>query len=374
MSIHWHSRGLLGGLATTIVALAFTPVPAVSAEPRVSEKTAKPLVSAVDGVELVVSDRARSRSFFESIGFIFEGEDEFMGAAAAARSGLSGTHLRRVRLSLGTEHLALLQYSSPADGRPVPSDSRGNDLWFQHVAIVVSDMDRAFSWLRAQHVAYVSSAPQTLPAWNAAAGGIQAFYFADPDGHTLEIIHFPKGKGDPRWQAQTGCARTPAPLCLFLGIDHTAITVSDTDQSLAFYRDRLGMQIVGESENYGPEQEHLNGVFGARLRITALRAASGPGLELLQYLSPRGGRPMPHDARANDLFHWQIVVGATDSERVGKAASATGGHAISRLAEAHELIVRDRDGHALLVHESPEDRVFSRLGASSVTGPSPRRN
>ena len=45
------------------------------------------------------------------------------------------------------------------------------------------------------------------------------------------------------------------------------------------------MTIAGTSENYGVEQEHLNNVFGARLRITALRAARGPGVELLEYLA-----------------------------------------------------------------------------------------
>ena len=50
------------------------------------------------------------------------------------------------------------------------------------------------------------------------------------------------------------------------------------------------MKVAGESENYDTEQEHLNGVFGARLRITALRADEGPGIELLEYLAPRDGR------------------------------------------------------------------------------------
>ena len=62
---------------------------------------------------------------------------------------------------------------------------------------------------------------------------------------------------------------------LFLGIDHTAIVVADTDRSLSCYRDTLGLRVVGRSENYGPEQERLNNVFGARLRITTLRAAAG---------------------------------------------------------------------------------------------------
>jgi len=76
--------------------------------------------------------------------------------------------------------------------------------------------------------------------------------------------------------------------------------VWDTDASVKFYRDLLGMHIAGESENYGNEQEHLNNVFGAHLRITALRGASGPGIELLEYLTPRDGRPFPSDEQASD--------------------------------------------------------------------------
>ena len=95
---------------------------------------------------------------------------------------------------------------------------------------------------------------------------------------------------------------------LFLGIDHTAIVVWDTDASLRFYGDLLGMRVAGESENYGTEQEHLNNVFGAHLRITALRGAQGPGIELLEYLAPRDGRPSPADANASDIDHRQTVI------------------------------------------------------------------
>ena len=68
------------------------------------------------------------------------------------------------------------------------------------------------------------------------------------------------------------------------------------------------MQVAGESENYDTEQEHLNNVFGARLRITALRAPAGPGIEFLEYLAPRDGRPAPLDLRANDIAHWQTTL------------------------------------------------------------------
>src|SRR5437762_4842351 len=75
------------------------------------------------------------------------------------------------------------------------------------------------------------------------------------------------------------------------------------------------MRVAGESENYGTEQEHLNNVFGARLRITALRAAAGPGIEFLEYLTPRDGRPIPADEHANDVVYRETILIALDVER-----------------------------------------------------------
>ncbi|MGH8458386.1 MAG: VOC family protein, partial [Nevskiales bacterium] len=112
----------------------------------------------------------------------------------------------------------------------------------------------------------------------------------------------------------------------------------------------------GEAENYGTEQEHLNHVFGARLRITALRAAAGPGIELLEYLAPRDGRPYPPDARANDLFHWQTRLVTADAElavrriREGRYLLISPG-VISlpddKLGFRAGLLARDPDGHAM---------------------------
>lgn len=344
----WTMRLTRLSLLTCLSALPLWQIEKVAAEPRPTESPkARALVTAVQGVEVVVSDLERSRAFFELLGFTASREEELTGASEEQRTGLAKARVRRLELALGNERLALRQFLAPAVGRPVPPDTHGNDLWFQHVAIVVRDMNQAYAWLRAHHVAHVSSAPQTLPQWNRQAAGIQAFYFADPDGHALELIHFPPGKGDPRWQTQAACTRSPRELCQFLGIDHTAITVSDTDASLAFYRDRLGFRLAGESENYGPEQEHLNGVFGAHLRISALRAGSGPGIELLEYLAPRGGRPAPTDQRQNDLSHWQIDLETPAAAAVWTAAAASGGRGETRGAGGHEALVRDRDGHAL---------------------------
>ncbi len=196
----------------------------------------------------------------------------------------------------------------------------------------------------------ISPYPQTLPEWNPNAAGIKAFYFRDLEDHPLEVLQFPAGKGDPKWQQSKGR--------LFLGIDHTAIAVSDTDASLEFYSRMLGMRVAGESDNYGFEQEHLNNVFGAHLRITALRSPSGVGVEFLEYITPRDGRPAPADASPTDIAHHETVVVVDDLaamnaslQRVNFSGRSMKPIAVSGLlfnASQAEL-VRDPDGHFLLL-------------------------
>jgi catechol 2,3-dioxygenase-like lactoylglutathione lyase family enzyme len=201
-------------------------------------------------------------------------------------------------------------------------------------------------------VQHASTGPQKLPETIKPAAGIRAFYFKDPDGHALEVLQFPSDKGAAKWHQPSNK--------LFLGIDHTAIVVSDTDTSLRFYRDALGMKVAGESENFGTEQEHLNNVFGARLRITALRATSGPGIEFLEYLAPRDGRPTPADEKASDLIHWQTKLVTTDAiamaERLhsGRFSFVSSGViqiSDSSLGFAKGFLVRDPDGHVMQLVE-----------------------
>lgn len=311
-----------------------------------------PLVEQVGAIGMTVSDMDASISFYSKIlSFEKVSDVEVTGEDYERLQGVFGLRMRVVRMRLGDEFIELTEYLAPK-GRPIPVDSRSNDRWFQHIAIITSDMDKAYAVLRQNKVEHASTGPQRLPDWNKNAGGIKAFYFRDPDKHWLEILQFPEGKGDAKWQRKDR---------LFLGIDHTAIVVSNTEASLKFYRDVLGLRIAGTSENYGTEQEHLNNVFGARLRITSLRAdGGGPGIEFLEYLAPRDGRPAPSDGRANDLFHWQttLVVNAADRFAQNLLAEnfrfvSPGVVAISdgRLGFSKGLLARDPDGHVMALIE-----------------------
>src|SRR5215471_240656 len=309
---------------------------------------AQALIYAVDAVGMTVADMDRSLAFYTQV-LSFEpvSDVEVTGSAYEHLQGVFGLRMRVVRLRLRDEAIVLTEYLAPR-GRPIPADTRSHDHWFQHIAIIVSDMERAYGWLRQHKVEHASTGPQRLPGWNATAAGIQAFYFKDPDGHPLEILQFPPDKGDAKWHRPTEQ--------LFLGIDHTAIVVRDTEDSLKLYRDVLGFTVVGESENSGPEQEHLNNVFGARLRITTLRAAAGPAIECLEYLAPRDGRPFPADARANDLVHWQTTLIARDLEATEQQVRAGMFPLVSpgivtltagQLGFTKGILVRDPDGHVM---------------------------
>lgn len=283
----------------------------------------KHAISSVESIAITVSDLDRSARFFVDVL-----DFERLPTAAPTSStppawlNIGGTSPDLVRLHLGDEVVELVQFALP--GRPMPPDSRGNDRWFQHVAIITHDMDAAYARLQQHHVRPASISPQTLPDWNNDAAGIRAYYFRDPDGHFLEVLQFPRGKGEPKWHQPTDR--------LFLGIDHTAIVVGNTESSLRFYRDELGLRVVGGSENHGPEQERLNNVPGAHLRITTLRAPSGPGIELLEYLAPRDGRPYPTDSQPNDVWHWHVRL------RADGATNNNPGQ-----------LQRDPDGHAILI-------------------------
>lgn len=307
-------------------------------------------VKRVESVGFTVSDMDKALDFYTRV-LPFEkiSDVETWGEDLEKLSGVFGARVRIVRLKLGDETLELTEYLTPR-GRPIPIDSRSNDRWFQHVAIIVSDMDKAYAHLRANKVRHASTGPQTLPAYITAAAGIKAFYFKDFDDHVLEILSFPPDKGSQKWHDLTKSGR------LFLGIDHTAIVVGSTATSLGFYRDTLGLAVAGTSDNHGTEQEHLNNVKGARLHITGLKTKEpGVAVEFLEYKNPTDGRPYPSDSKSNDLWHWQTSFVARDIDSIislRRPVFVSDGLVSitdSKIGFAKGSRVRDPDGHAVRI-------------------------
>ncbi len=266
-------------------------------------------------VSRVVADLDRAVAFYrDGLGFRLASRGPG-DPATPALLGLPGAAAEEAVLRLGNEEIALVRFDPP--GAPYPADSRSNDGWFQHLAIVVDDMAAAWRQLMAQSPRPISTnGPERLPPRN---GGVSAVKFRDPDGHPLELIQFPPGGGRPEWRRQAGTGAGP-----FLGIDHSALAVASTARSLRFYR-RLGFRVAARSWNDSPAQSRLDGLPGARVRVTGLRFPSpaGPGLELLRYMPP--GRPAP-----------ALPASAQATDWVTLSAGPAGLH-------------RDPDGHVMLL-------------------------
>jgi catechol 2,3-dioxygenase-like lactoylglutathione lyase family enzyme len=270
-------------------------------------------------ISRMVSDLDRAEAFYrDALGFRAVGRGR-VDATTLAVLGGGGAGAEEVVMRLGAQDIGLVRLTGPC--RRYPPDSRSNDLWFQHLAIVVTDMDAAYAQL-SLHSGWrpiSEGGPQLLPPSN---GALRAFKFRDPDGHPLELLWFPSGQGRAVWHA----GETSAP---FLGIDHSALAVASTPRSLRFYR-ALGFRVSDRSFNRGPAQARLDGLAGARVRVTGLRPAStaGPGLELLGYHPPGRSAPMscPSDMRTD----WVTLT-------------------VSSMPGASPRAVRDPDGHRLVL-------------------------
>lgn len=305
-------------------------------------------------IGLTVSNAQRSSDFYTSaLGFEQVSDLTVNSPEYSQLFDIPNAVIRIVTLRLGHESIKLMQFFN-LPSRPIPADSQSNDLWFQHLAIAVGNMDRAYAHLQSFLTESISDAPQTMPTSNPAAAGIRAFKFKDPDGHDLELIWYPVDKGQEKWHRHTNR--------LFLGIDHTAITIADTEQSLQFYRELLGMEVEGDSLNQGETQARLDGLPEAKVRVTALRPAqSGLGIELLDYLIPEQERPMPNNWKCSDIAHLHIEMAVQDIEETADQLSRNSVQFVSPhwvqfsgsfAPNRKGCLVKDPNGHALFLIEA----------------------
>jgi catechol 2,3-dioxygenase-like lactoylglutathione lyase family enzyme len=253
-----------------------------------------PPLSAIDGFRLVSADLGGlSRFYRDVLGFVADGAEQAISGDEMRLLGLPGTG-RRHALRLGAQSLAIEQFDPP--GRPYPAGANAASLSFQHFALVVDDMAQAYQRVRGA-AAITEGGPQHLPA---ASGGVLAYKFRDPDGHPLELLQFPDARRPPAWQGRSASATQVA-----LGIDHSAISIADTDVSVAFYG-ALGLTPGERTLNHGPRQQCLDNLEDVMVTVTPMRAgATTPHLELLSYRGPRGAAGTT--LLANDIAATRIV-------------------------------------------------------------------
>lgn len=298
-------------------------------------------------ISLPVADLDRTELFYRNgLGFEPVASTTYDDPTFGRLLGLDGVHARSLRMRLGLQDVEFVAYHPT--GEAYPTESTSADLWFQHIAIVVSDIYSAHARV-AQQAGFSSishGGPQCLPP---ATGSVTAFKFRDPDGHPLELIHFPPGSGVENWH-------DPAKRALFLGIDHSAISVYDTSASKAFYTQLLGMIESGHSLNKGRAQARLDGLDDPVVDVTALQPIrqATPHLELLGYHMPSRARSRTSSGQTNDIASAQVVLEVDDIRSLVRRLTAAGTVFVSpgllRLSDGREAaLIRDPDGHRLML-------------------------
>ena len=82
-------------------------------------------------------------------------------------------------------------------------------------------------------------------------------------------------------------------------LSHVGLSVSNIDESLAFYRDYLGMEVIMELDIQDDRIGRVVGIPGAKCRIIHLRLGEAT-LELFEYSEP-SGKNVTKDLRQCDL-------------------------------------------------------------------------
>jgi catechol 2,3-dioxygenase-like lactoylglutathione lyase family enzyme len=303
----------------------------------------------IDRITLVVADIDRAESdYVAAFGCVVEQRGDIEPALTGVLC-VKPSHGRRSLLRLGGERIELLEFTDSA-GRPYPPDSTSTDLWFQHVAIVVNDMPQAYGAVMAnpRFRPISRGGPVRLPD---SSGGVTAFKFRDHDSHPLELLAFPDGRGPRAWRD----ADRHGP---FLGIDHTAIAISDPDRMEAFFASVFGFSAGTRTENGGPEQADLDDVEDVRVSVRRIAPdLPAPRLELLHYhTGPR--RPIPRGTASNDIVatHSAIRVGSLEATAVALARRGTpiADYMLMTLKGGmRAALVTGPDRHRFLVEEAP---------------------
>ena len=301
----------------------------------------------IDRVTLIVSDLDRTEEdYVRTFGGSVEQRGDIDPALVRVLC-IRQARGRRSLLRLGRERIELLEFTDSA-GRPYPPGSTSTDLWFQHMAIVVTDMRDAYQQVMANRRFRPISrdGPVRLPD---NSGGVTAFKFRDHDGHPLELLAFPEGRVPGQWRATNGTGT-------FLGVDHTAIAVSDSARSVKFFGSVFGFGTGTRTENRGPEQADLDDVDDVHVSVTRLAAdLPAPRLELLDY-SVGTRRPIPRDTASNDIVatHCAVRVASLDAVAAVLARRGTplaGDDVMVLRGGIRAALISGPDGHRFLAEE-----------------------
>ena len=137
------------------------------------------------------------------------------------------------------------------------------------------------------------------------------------------------------------------PFCI-VAADHTGITVSNLERSLAFWRDVLGFELSHTAHQKGELAQEITGVKGAEIRLAVLKTPGGHKIELLEYLAPADRQR--GNLRPCDIGSVHVALLVEDLDAVLAQIAASGWKAAGKPQTAgpnagkRVVYVRDPDG------------------------------
>jgi catechol 2,3-dioxygenase-like lactoylglutathione lyase family enzyme len=268
-------------------------------------------MSVMSHVEIGVRDLTRSQEFYGGLlGF----------TPVAAQSG-GGTLV----MQAGAARVKLVETGPNG----TPSGWIADDLQcgFRHFGLKVDEVDSRIARLAE---AGVEVRVPPLDAF----GGVRLAFFADPDGAHLEFVSGPL-QYQPLWSRELAAEEEASLHGDWDGaprFDHVAVTVSDLDRALAYYRDTLGIPVVGQLD-----QRHCD---ERGFLITYFRAGSTV-IEIFSFdvdTTPSPWQPEP------DLLGIRAIgIDVVDAEATRHALLEAGGYGVAwRNGRAADLIA-DQD-------------------------------
>jgi glyoxylase I family protein len=108
-----------------------------------------------------------------------------------------------------------------------------------------------------------------------------------------------------------------------LATDHTGITVSNLERSLAFWRDVLGFELSHKTHQIGGMAKEITGVAGAEIKLAVVKAPGGHKIELLEYLAPPNCK-RGFDLRPCDVGHVHVALIVDDLDTVLQKIAESG--------------------------------------------------
>jgi glyoxylase I family protein len=105
--------------------------------------------------------------------------------------------------------------------------------------------------------------------------------------------------------------------------DHTGISVSNLQRSLAFWRDVLGFEFSHSAHQTGELAREITGIRYAEIKLAVLKAPGGHKIELLEYLQP-ADRKQTADHRPCDLGSVHVALLVDDLDAVLERIAASG--------------------------------------------------